>query len=123
MQSRFMGPYRVAEVTAHGLYKLENRHGLILKKAFPLDQLKEIDPEFAEEIWKSELTQVFSVDAIIDHRSKANGKGLEYLVSWKGYDSDHDSWVDEVDILDHDLISIYESSPPKPPTPSGHPDV
>ena len=123
MQARFLGPYRVAEITAQGLYKLENRHGLILKKAFPLDQLKIIDPEFAEEIWKSELTQVFSVDAIIDHRSKANGRGLEYLVSWKGYDNDHDSWVDEVDILDHDLISIYESLPPKLLTTSGQPEV
>ena len=119
----YLGPYLIFEVTAQGLYKLENRHGLILKKAFPLDQLKIIDPEFAEEIWKSELTQVFSVDAIIDHRSKANGKGLQYLVSWRGYDSDHDSWVDEVDILDHDLISVYESSPPKPLPPSGPTDV
>ena len=123
MQARFLGPYLIFEVTAQGLYKLENRHGLILKKAFPLDQLKIIDPEFAEEIWKSELTQVFTVDAIIDHRSKANGKGLQYLVAWRGYDSDHNSWVDEVDILDHDLISVYESSPPKPLPPSGSPDV
>ena len=68
------------------------------------------------------MNQVFTVDAIIDHR---NGpKGTEYLVSWKGFDHDHDSYVNEVDILDHDLIATYLSLPTgSKPTPPSDPAV
>jgi len=113
MQSRFLGPYKVKEITPAGLYKLENRHGATLKKAFPLDQLKVIDAEYAEAIWQAELIQVFSVNSIIDHRFESQRRGIEYLVSWQGFDSEHDSWVTATDILDHDLIATYESLPPK----------
>ena len=118
-----MGPYRVQEITSAGLYKLKNRHNVVLKKAFPLDQLKVIAPEFAEEIWQAELSQVFAVDSIIYHRFESPSRGIEYLVSWKGYDHDHDSWVRATDILDHDLIATYESLPPRPPQGSSGPTM
>ena len=123
MQSRFLGPYRVYEITSAGLYKLKNRHNVVLKKAFPLDQLKVIAPEFAEEIWQAELSQVFAVDSIIYHRFESPSRGIEYLVSWKGYDHDHDSWVRATDILDHELIATYESLPPRPPQGSSGPTM
>ena len=112
MQNHFLGPYRVHEITSQGLYKLVNRHGIMLKKAFPLDQLKEIAPEFAEEIWEKSKIQVFSVNAIIDHRNRAGG--IEYLVEWRGFDEEHNTWVMAVDILDHDLIAVYEALPRNP---------
>ena len=123
MQSRFLGPYRVHEITLAGLYRLKNRHNVVLKKAFPLDQLKVIDPEFAEEIWQAELSQVFAVDSIIYHRFESPSRGIEYLVSWKGFDHDHDSWVRATDILDHDLIATYESLPPRPQQGSSGPTM
>ena len=65
----------------------------------------------------------FTVDAaIIDHRNGTNG--TEYLVSWECLDHERDSWVNEVDILDHDLIAIYISLPTKSkPTPPAAPSV
>ena len=108
MQARYKGPYKVAGVTQHGLYILANRFGQHLKKAFPLDQLKVIDPLYAAEVWEAELTQVFTVDAIIDHRIGAGHRGTEYLVQWRGFDSDHNSWVRATDILDLDLIATFE---------------
>ena len=87
-----------------------------MKKAFPLDRLKVIDPLHAEQIWTAELSQVFNVTAIIDHRFESNRRGIEYLVSWEGYDHEHDSWVRATDILDHDLISAYEATPPAAPS-------
>ena len=68
---------------------------------------------------------MFSVNAIIDHRFESQRSGVEYPVSWQGYDHEHDSWVRATDILDHDLIAIYESLPPKihegPPGPPLNP--
>ena len=110
MDCRFLGPFRVKEVTLNGLYKLVNRHGSLLKKAYPLDQLKIIDPRYAEAIWKAELTQEFVVTALIDHR--ASPHGIEYLVQWEGFDSDHNSWIRATDILDEDLITTYEARTP-----------
>ena len=81
-----------------------------MKKAYPLDQLKIIDPRYAEAIWKAELTQEFVVTALIDHR--ASPHGIEYLVQWEGFDSDHNSWIRATDILDEDLITTYEARTP-----------
>ena len=108
MQARYLGPYRVAEVTLHGLYVLTNRAGLPLKKAYPLDQLKIIDPLFAAAVWEAELSQIFEVSSILDHRVGSGRRGTEYLVAWAGFDSDHNSWVKATDILDLNLIAQYE---------------
>ena len=55
------------------------------------------------------------VSRIIDHRRKASGKGTEYLVEWKGFDSEHNSWVVESDILDLELLTTYWADPSNPP--------
>ena len=67
-----------------------------------------IDPLYAAEVWEAELTQVFTVTAIVDHRIGAGRRGTEYLVQWQGFDSDHNTWVRATDILDFDLIATYE---------------
>ena len=84
-----------------------------LKKACPLDQLKIIDPQFAVKVWASELSQIFTVDSIIDRRVGSGRRGTEYLVAWEGFDHDHDSWVLATDIIDLDLIAQFEGLSPR----------
>ena len=49
---------------------------------------------------------VWEVDELIGRR----GNGQYYLVRWRGYGEDHDTWEPRGHILDKDLIKIYDAS-------------
>ena len=116
LEKEFIGPYKILAQNDSGNYLLANTKGKQLYRSYPLDQLKVIAPEHAEVIWATELAGgEFLVSRIIDHRRRASGKGSEYLVEWKGFDADHNSWVVESDILDLELLTTYWADPSNPP--------
>jgi len=69
-------------------YEMKDLDGELIKGRF-------YEPEL-QKILKSD-SERFTIDRILKTR-KRNGK-LEYLVSWKGYPSKFNSWVDEVSSL------------------------
>jgi len=66
-------------------YELKDLAGELIKGRF-------YEPE-VQKVTKSD-NERFDVDRILKTR-KRNGK-IQYLVSWKGYPSKFDSWVDEI---------------------------
>jgi len=52
---------------------------------------------------------VYFVESILDHRLKKHGRKsmTEFLVKWKGYDHEHNSWEPETNIMDPELIDLY----------------
>lgn len=51
---------------------------------------------------------VFEVDSLLKHR-KRNGK-LQYLIHWKNYGSDHDSWQSESNLNCSHLLKEYKKA-------------
>ncbi|WWD19298.1 hypothetical protein CI109_103756 [Kwoniella shandongensis] len=58
----------------------------------------------------------YEVEAIVDHRQKGSGTGkFEYLVSWKGYGPEHNTWEPEAHVAHADgIVSKYWANKPKP---------
>lgn len=119
LEPRYGGPYKIASVSPGGNYWLQNHHKRTLKRPFPIDQLKVItDPEVADEIWKAACDprgKLSPVSCILDHQRIKDVS--YYLVRWKGFDPEDDSWTRETDIGDPDLITAFWSSRPSRSSP------
>ncbi|KAH7924158.1 hypothetical protein BV22DRAFT_1013884 [Leucogyrophana mollusca] len=70
-------------------------------------QPKDSGEDEGEEV--EEDDEEYEIEAIIDHkRSGSGGGGFGYLVKWKGYAAEHNSWVDEKDAGNSsELIAEY----------------
>lgn len=68
--------------------------------------------EEVEEV-HDESSDVFSVERLLARR-RWGGRGLQYLVRWKGYDSSHDSWESVEDIHPGRESPRAQTRPPRP---------
>ena len=108
-QSAFTGPYKVLRQATGGNYILSSTRNQPLHRSYPLDQLKLVDQTCAAEIWTAACsTKLFPLDCIVDHRY-VNG-ALQFLLQWKGHDSDFNSWETESAIADPDMVAAYWDS-------------
>ena len=79
------GPYKIIRKNKGGAYELMDLDGTILKRNYTPS---EIIPISNNNIFQDE---VYEVDTILDHRSNKNNE-IEYLVKWKDYSNNHNSW-------------------------------
>ncbi|KAF9553805.1 hypothetical protein EC968_010130, partial [Mortierella alpina] len=52
----------------------------------------------------------YEVEEILNHRNSSKGKGVEYLVKWKGYSSEFDTWEPEENFIERRCIQEYWGS-------------
>jgi hypothetical protein len=53
-------------------------------------------------------SDVYEIESIIDHKSIKKGKGkYQYLVKWNNWDPKYNSWVNETDFHDYQIIRDY----------------
>ena len=98
LDARFEGPFKVVG-SAGGAFSLEDNTGALLPRKYPPSALKLVsaDPIFDR--------PSYVVDAIIDHR--VTRQGYEYLVRWKHFSKDHDSWEIPSSFDDEATITDY----------------
>lgn len=96
----YVGPYQVIRQNAGGAYILRDEEGTLMSRNYVATELKAINQE--EIIPKSEL---FEVEAII--QDNGNPQNQEYLVKWKNYNKEHNSWVKAADFTDTEFIIDY----------------
>ena len=50
------------------------------------------------------------VQSILRRRAKGGGRDVEYLIRWRGYGADHDTWEPKANLVEHcdDMIRAFE---------------
>jgi hypothetical protein len=98
---RYEGPYTVVQRTSTGAYVLKDGTGEILGRNYAPSQLKLVLDDFDD-------TETYEVEAIVDHRpSRVTPHASEYLVKWKGYSSDKNTWEPEEHFIERRCIAEY----------------
>ena len=104
---RNIGPWTIVRRLYNGPYLLRDATGEF--RTVPIDQLvvtrtnrRTPTPTDSD----TDKLKSYEVEDILDHRY--NDKGvLEYYITWKGYDSSHDTWEPIYHIDDSKLIKEY----------------
>jgi hypothetical protein len=96
-----IGPYKVVSKTKGGSYILEDNEGHLIPQPFPPSAIISLstNPTFDQDSYE--------IEKIIDHQETDGG--MRYLVRWKRYSQDDDSWEPEENFDDHGVIHDYWS--------------
>jgi hypothetical protein len=98
----YEGPFRVLRRNQGGSYELLDADGTLLKRRFAPSQLKLIrDPK------PKPTHDVYIVEDIVDDRVNDDGH-VEYLVKWKGFSEDENTWEPKEHFIDINIIKKYE---------------
>jgi transposase InsO family protein len=103
-EPKYVGPYTIIRRARNGAYVLKDATGMILDRHVPLDQLK-IVIKGPQRRKIDESSEVFEVESILAHRG--NPGAHEYLVHWKGYSAEEDSWEPSSSFHDTRIIEKY----------------
>ncbi len=93
------GPYVVIRRNRGGAYLLRDSTGDQLIDRIPVSQLRLISYE------GSLFPDSFEVETIVSHRGEPGKR--KYLVRWKGFSPEHDTWQDEKDIETRRCVVEY----------------
>lgn len=108
-EPKYVGPYIVNRRTHAGNYVLQYPDGDFLDRHATADQLKLVSKK-PRKIDKD--APLFEVEKILEHRGEPGA--YEYLVKWKGYGADDNSWEPASSFLDTKCIQQYWKAPMQP---------
>lgn len=103
LRPRYEGPYKVVRRTTGGTYVLAEGDGTLLRRNYSPNQLKMI------QLPMEDLPQTYEVEAILDDRKTDQGE-QEYLVKWRGYSSEHNTWEPVDHFQDLEIIAKYHEN-------------
>lgn len=102
------GPYVIMEKHMGGTYSIADATGNVVPTRFTVDRLT---PTTKEMPTKDTDEEVYEIEAIRDHRLAPAGathhSKYEFLVHWRGYPSEDDSWEPEEHFSDPGAIRQY----------------
>ncbi|CAJ0968301.1 unnamed protein product [Ranitomeya imitator] len=115
---RFIGPYRISEVlnpvsfrlTLPNSFSIHNVFHRSLLRRYVAPVVPSVDPP-APVLLEGELEYI--VEKILD--SRVSRRKLQYLVKWKGYAQEDNSWVFASDVHAPDLVRAFHMAHPGRP--------
>ena len=102
-EPKYVGPYVIVRRARNGAYVLRDVDGDILDRHIPIDQIKIIS-KTSRTIDKD----TYTVSKVLKHRGAPGS--YEYLVQWKNYSSDENTWEHESQFNDTKCIEKYWAS-------------
>ena len=118
-QPRFFGPFRVRKCIGPVAYRLDLPASCQFHPTVHVSRLRkytQADPSVRPEVTLPESFEIdgdeyWSVESILDHRVRGRGRNrrTEYLVKWKGYGSNENTWEPDVN-LTQAAIQAYKCS-------------
>ena len=123
---RYAGPYPVKRKVGNLAYELKLPKDIVLHPVFHVSLLlphKESrlpgrhPPEPAS--IEVEGEEEYEVEEVLESRRYGRWKKLQYLVHWKGWGPEHDSWEDAKDLSNAPkVLDKFHSTHPDAPNPS-----
>jgi hypothetical protein len=104
-EPKYIGPYIVVRRSRGGAYVLKDMTGDQLDRRVPPDQIKLLHRSARQ---KDTDEPTYEVESVVNHRGDPGQ--YEYLVQWKNYNDEHNSWEPAVNFLDDKCIQDYWKS-------------
>ena len=93
-------PFKISKNIRSGAFELELPEGWMIHNVFNEDLLTRcVEPKFQEQHKDPASSPViineeeYEVEEVWKHRTR--GRGMQYLVHWKGYGNEHNQWIAE----------------------------
>ena len=106
-EPKYVGPYTVVRRNRGGAYEIKDATNVILDRRVPADQLKLISRRSA-----GRDDNIYVVEKVLNHRGTPGH--MEYLVKWKHFTHEHNTWEPASSFLDNTLIRDYIRASPVP---------
>ena len=117
----FMGPYKIIQRVGAVAYKLQLPAASRIHNVFHVSLLRLYHPPAdgravppPPPIETASDGVFYTYEAILRHRTVGKRKQRQYLIKWKGYGADEDSWVAEANIPVPDLEVYWQGVPDAP---------
>ena len=100
LSSKYKGPFTIDKVDEFNNYILKDATGELVNEKFPLSKIKVVERE--------EIPESYEIEKILDHK-KVSGK-FKFLVKWKGYNHEDNTWESEDNFDSKQIINKYFKS-------------
>jgi len=110
LKPRWLGPFTIIEKVSDVVYRLQLPDSMKIHPTFHVSLLKRYinSPSYQDAVLKPppvvlDGDEEFEVERILGHRR--HRRGVEYLVRWKGYGPEEDSWEPEAHLQNAPQVS------------------
>jgi hypothetical protein len=114
---RFIGPFAVVQRVGENAYKLQLPDNLKMHKVFHVSLLKpyrsdgRYQPPPLPLFFDDEGEPWYEVESVLQHRDLKRGRRTvtQFLIKWKGYGHEHNTWEPERNLSAESLQSYWDS--------------
>jgi hypothetical protein len=105
-----IGPFKIGERLGNTHYRLELPSQMRIHPVFHIALLEPAPAKLplAKNIEVESENDIYDFERIMDHRKSTTGKGLEYLVKWKGYSNNESTWEPAKNFNDHHIKQYHQ---------------